>query len=141
MGGSSPTISCVIIDCTDPERLASFWSSLLKRDIVARTGPYVWLAREQGLAVGFQQVAETKVVKNRVHLDLATPDLAIERQRVEQLGGRRVDGYEVGGFLVMADPEGNEFCLIPEGQFDVDDQGRATYAREAGRLTREPTAR
>jgi predicted enzyme related to lactoylglutathione lyase len=115
----------VIIDCNDPERLASFWGALLGRAVVARTGPYVWLSREEGLGMGFQQI-----VKNRLHLDLATPDLMAERRRVEQLGGRRAEGYEAGGFLVMADPEGNEFCLIPEGRIDVDDQGRATYGGE-----------
>jgi predicted enzyme related to lactoylglutathione lyase len=133
----SPVVSHVIVDCTDPERLASFWAALLGRAVATRTGPYVWLTREQGLGLGFQKVAETKVVKNRVHLDLATPDLVTERRRVEQLGGRRADGYEAGGFLVMADPEGNEFCLIPEGQFDVDDWGRATYGAEVRSLTKE----
>jgi hypothetical protein len=57
----------------------------------------------------------------------------VEQRRVEELGGRRAAGYEAGGFLVMADPEGNEFCLIPDGQFDVDGTGRATYPDEAGR--------
>jgi predicted enzyme related to lactoylglutathione lyase len=130
VGGSSAAVSHVIIDCNDPERLASFWGALLGRAVVARTGPYVWLSREEGLGMGFQQVADPKIVKNRLHLDLATPDLMAERRRVEQLGGRRAEGYEAGGFLVMADPEGNEFCLIPEGRIDVDDQGRATYGGE-----------
>jgi len=138
MDGPSPAISYVIIDCIDPERLASFWATLLGRAVAARTGPYVWLSRDQGLGVGFQRVAETKSVKNRVHLDLATQDLVAARERVEQLGGRRAEGYEAGGFLVMLDPEGNEFCLIPAGQFDVDDQGRATYGGEERRLTSEP---
>jgi predicted enzyme related to lactoylglutathione lyase len=95
--------------------------------VAGRTGPYVWLTRERDLAVGFQKVPETKAVKNRVHLDLATPEVATERERVERLGGRRAAGYDEGGFVVMEDPEGNEFCLIPEGPFEVDHQGRATY--------------
>ena len=37
------------------------------------------------------------------------------------------DQYDDGGFLVMADPEGNEFCVIPEGTFELDDEGRAHY--------------
>ena len=44
-----------------------------------------------------------------------------------RLEGHRVPGYEAGGFLVMADPEGNEFCIIPAGSFDVDADGRADY--------------
>jgi hypothetical protein len=47
--------------------------------------------------------------------------------RIEALGGSRVDGYEAGGFLVMADPEGNEFCVIPVAPFHFDEDGRADY--------------
>ena len=125
--GSFAAISHVIVDCSDPERLASFWGALLGRAVVARTGPYVWLAREQGVGMGFQRVAEAKIVKNRLHLDLVTRDLAAERRRVVELGGHEATGYEAGGFVVMADPEGNEFFLIPEGDVDVDDRGHASY--------------
>lgn len=50
-----------------------------------------------------------------MHFDIASPDPAAEQQRGEMLGGRRLEQYAGGGFLVMADPEGNEFCIIPEG--------------------------
>jgi predicted enzyme related to lactoylglutathione lyase len=125
-------INALIIDCADPERLASFWSGLLGRPIAGRTGPYVWLKRENGLGIGFQQVAKPKAVKNRVHFDLAAPDPAAEQRRVESLGGQRLKGYEAGGFLVMADPEGNEFCIIPEDPFELDDEGRASYLSACG---------
>jgi hypothetical protein len=39
----------------------------------------------------------------------------------------RLKGYETGGFLVMADPEGNEFCIIPKDPFELDDAGRTSY--------------
>ncbi|MCW2931870.1 MAG: hypothetical protein JWM19_2832 [Actinomycetia bacterium] len=120
-------IKDLIIDCAEPERLASFWGELLGRPIAARTGPYVWLTRENGLGMGFQQVTEPTAGKNRVHFDLASDDPAAEQRRVESLGGRRLAEYESGGFLVMADPEGNEFCIIPKGPFEVDDEGRASY--------------
>ncbi|MGH3377318.1 MAG: VOC family protein [Actinoallomurus sp.] len=120
-------INCVIIDCADPERLAAFWSGLLGRPIVGRTGPYVWLGRVNGLGVGFQQVAEPPTGKNRLHLDLSAADPAAEQERIEALGGRRLQEYASGGFLVMADPEGNEFCVIPEAPFELDDQGRTDY--------------
>ena len=42
-------------------------------------------------------------------------------------GGRRLPEYASGGFLVMADPEGNEFCVIPDGPLEVDDEGCAHY--------------
>src|SRR5437667_11883625 len=121
-------IADIIIDCSDPQRLASFWADLLGRPIEGRKGPYVWLQRCQGApGVGFQQVAEPRTGKNRVHVDIAMPDLIDAMRRIEALGGRRVDGYEDGGFLVMADPEGNEFCLIPLAPFHFDERGRAAY--------------
>ena len=44
-----------------------------------------------------------------------------------ELGGSRAPGYEAGGFLVMADPEGNEFCVLPEQGIELDEDGVATY--------------
>ncbi|WP_406164796.1 VOC family protein [Streptomyces sp. NBC_00996] len=127
MAYSPMQINTLIVDATDPERLAAFWSELLGRPVVGRTGPYVWLRRENGLGLGFQQTAEPKSDKHRLHFDITSTDLAAEQQRVEVLGGRRMEHYADGGFLVMADPEGNEFCIIPEGPFELDDDGRANY--------------
>ncbi|MFD5202247.1 VOC family protein [Streptomyces sp. NPDC058375] len=120
-------INALIVDATDPERLAAFWSELLGRPIVGRTGPYVWLRREHGLGLGFQRTDEPRRSKNRMHIDVSAPDPAAGQRRVEALGGRRLEGYDDGGFLVMADPEGNEFCILPEGPFELDDEGRAHY--------------
>ncbi|MCG7208935.1 MULTISPECIES: VOC family protein [Streptomyces] len=124
---SSLRINALIVDAEDPERLAAFWSELLGRPIVGRTGPYVWLRRENDLGMGFQRSARPTAGKNRMHFDVSTPDPAAEQRRVEALGGRRLEQYADGGFLVMADPEGNEFCVIPEGPFELDDEGRADY--------------
>ncbi|AZP15148.1 VOC family protein [Streptomyces aquilus] len=127
MADSSMQINALIVDAADPERLAAFWSELLGRPVVGRTGPYVWLRRENELGLGFQRTAEPKSGKNRMHFDVTSPDPAAEQQRIETLGGRRLEQYADGGFLVMADPEGNEFCVIPEGPFELDDEGRAHY--------------
>ncbi|MGW1069663.1 VOC family protein [Streptomyces aureus] len=127
MADSSAQINALIVDADDPERLAAFWSELLGRPIVGRMGPYVWLRRENGLGLGFQRTDESRTGKNRMHFDITAPDPAAEQQRVESLGGRRLEQYADGGFLVMADPEGNEFCVIPEGPFELDDEGRASY--------------
>ncbi len=120
-------INTIIVDSADPERLAAFWSALLGRAIVGRTGPYVWLERVNGLGVGFQKAGEPTTGKNRVHLDLEADDPVAEQERIEALGGRRLSEYDAGGFLVMADPEGNEFCVIPRAPFELDDDGRADY--------------
>ncbi|MGW4883848.1 VOC family protein [Streptomyces murinus] len=127
MSDSTIRINALIVDAIDPERLAAFWSELLGRPIVGRTGPYVWLRRENDLGVGFQQTSGPKAGKNRMHVDVSSADPAAEQQRIERLGGRRLEQYTDGGLLVMADPEGNEFCVIPEGPFELDDEGRADY--------------
>ncbi|MFJ3594762.1 VOC family protein [Streptomyces sp. NPDC090231] len=127
MADSPMQINALIVDATDPERLAAFWSELLGRPVVGRMGPYVWLQRENGLGLGFQRSDKPKSVKNRMHFDVTSPNPSAEQQRVEALGGRRLEEYDPGGFLVMADAEGNEFCIIPEGPFELDDEGRADY--------------
>jgi predicted enzyme related to lactoylglutathione lyase len=127
MADSNVEITDIIIDCADPERLAEFWSDLLERPIKGRKGPYVWLTRSAGgMGLGFQRVVEPKQCKNRVHIDISGPDIAEIKDHVEALGGRRLVGYQDGGFLVMADPEGNEFCVVPE-TFSFDASGRAHY--------------
>ena len=121
-------ISDIVIDCADPTSLAHFWSELLGLPIAGSKGPYVWLRRSARTPrVGFQKVSEPKTGKNRVHLDVAVPDVAAAKLRIEALGGRRADGFEDGGFLVMADPEGNEFCVVPTAPFDFDEQGHTNY--------------
>jgi predicted enzyme related to lactoylglutathione lyase len=120
-------VTDITFDCSDPENLAGFWSSLLKRPIEGRRGPYVWLARSRdGIGMGFQRVEESKHGKNRLHIDISGPDVSAIKLKVEALGGRRAEGYEDGGFLVMVDPEGNEFCIVPE-VLKFDDSGRTSY--------------
>jgi predicted enzyme related to lactoylglutathione lyase len=129
-------VSDLIIDCCDPETLARFWSAVLGRPAGRRTGPYVALDRvaDDDIGIGFQYVAglEPKSQKNRMHFDISAEDIAAEDipatvALVESLGGRRVPGYESGGFLVMADPEDNEFCIVSVAPVDVDDEGRTRY--------------
>jgi predicted enzyme related to lactoylglutathione lyase len=127
MTDGSLRIKDIVIDCDDVDLVASFWSELLRRPVIARTGPYVSLDRRNGLGVVFQRTSGPKTTKNRVHLDLGSDDPPADQRRAEELGGTRVEGYGSGGFLVMADPEGNEFCVIPSEPFDVDDDGRASY--------------
>jgi predicted enzyme related to lactoylglutathione lyase len=109
------------IDCADPERLATFWAQVLDVAIVARLGDppqFVNLAAAEPGApqVCFQRVPEPKSVKNRLHLDLHVEDVDVASGRVEALGGWRRDDHDFHehgySWRRMADPDGNEFCLI-----------------------------
>ena len=111
-------ISHVMIDALDPEALAPFWAELLGVEIAARVdeGRFVFLASTQGVpALGLQRVPEPKETKNRVHVDLEVDDIEEATRWVRGHGGSRVADHRLGDFhwRVMADPEGNEFCLVP----------------------------
>ncbi|MFC7403770.1 VOC family protein [Georgenia alba] len=121
----------VVVDCHRPSALARFWADALDDYQVA---PYddAELERLAGLGihdvaddptvlveridgglprVWFQRVPEPKSVKNRVHLDVTARDRHAELARLTRLGASVVD--EQDGWTVLADPEGNEFCLFP----------------------------
>ena len=73
-------------------------------------------ASPEAPAVSFQRVSEAKVVKNRLHFDIAVDDVEVASARIEGLGGARLPAEDFSEYefhwRVMADPEGNEFCLI-----------------------------
>jgi predicted enzyme related to lactoylglutathione lyase len=128
----SPRISsiAIVIDCADPERLARFWCDLFGWKLLWRKGPYVGLSMDEPTSHVtwiLQRVIEPKSGKSRSHPDFSVDDLMAVMNRVIELGGSRVSGYGKGGFLVMADPEGNEFCLVPSGEFAMDDNGSVDY--------------
>ena len=109
------------VDSVDPERIAAFWAMALGVEVVARLGhppQFINLAAAEPGApqVCFQRVPESKAVKNRVHLDLHVDDVEAASARVEALGGRRRDDHDFHehgySWRRMADPEGNEFCLV-----------------------------
>jgi predicted enzyme related to lactoylglutathione lyase len=115
------TIGWIQVDCADPDELRRFWGSLLDFSVDPDPAPPAFrpLARPAGGGPGmsFQRVPESKVVKNRVHLDLIVEDIEAATAWVTQHGGRRrsdSDFHENGWrWRTMADPEGNEFCLVP----------------------------
>jgi len=110
----------VTFDCDDPEAVARFWSAALDRPLDPDPTPFFVSIGEAGADDGaagpsffFSKVPEAKTVKNRVHVDLASDDREAEVDRLVGLGARRVaDKDEYGhAWTVMADPEGNEFCV------------------------------
>jgi len=114
-------IQCLCIDTTDPARLAGFWQAALGwRRTHEEDGEVVLEppagSPEDGVVPDllFLRVPEGKAGKNRLHLDLRPRDQAAEAARLEALGARRVDvgqGPDVT-WVVMVDPDGNEFCLL-----------------------------
>lgn len=112
----------VDFDCADPLSLAGFWQQVLGYgDPVGDGKPFVDLpAPSDGAAwLAFQKVPEPKSVKNRIHLDLYCSNPLAEVARVEALGARRLGDPVLRrngsfSFQVMADPEGNEFCICKE---------------------------
>ncbi|HEX6538458.1 MAG TPA: VOC family protein [Candidatus Dormibacteraeota bacterium] len=105
----------VVLDCHDKGRVARFWSAALGLPL---RGPDqdgdIWLEPGDGSPdLLFEEVPESKTVKNRLHLDLRPDDQAQEVARLESLGARRIDiGQGDVSWVVMADPEGNEFCVL-----------------------------
>ena len=113
----------LVADANDPSRLARFWSGLLGWDIADETAEEVdvWPAGytypdPAAVPLVFVPVPETKTAKNRVHLDLASTSAAHQAElvaRARDLGGRPADiGQGDVPWAVMADPEGNEFCVL-----------------------------
>ncbi|MFF5289131.1 VOC family protein [Paractinoplanes globisporus] len=118
-GGRNDVVLAVVIDCLDLDRSATFWCGVLGyRAEPSSPGRYQQLlpADGNGVELLLQRVAESKVTKNRLHLDLRVPDLESETARVLALGARRVttDPIEEYGWTwhVLADPGGNEFCVL-----------------------------
>ena len=119
----------IVFDCRHPASIARFWAGVLEG---YRVAPYDEdeLRRLAGIGIDdpeddptvlveagpgqpryfFARVPEGKVVKNRVHLDLAADDPAAEVARLVELGAVVVREYE--GWTQMVDPEGNEFCVL-----------------------------
>jgi predicted enzyme related to lactoylglutathione lyase len=110
----------IVIDCADPQRVATFWSQLLNWPLVEDPKGYSWLSSTgepwaPPPVLVFVPVPEAKTVKNRVHIDVNPTgvDQAEELERLLSLGAKRVDiGQGDVPWVVLADPEGNEFCLL-----------------------------
>jgi predicted enzyme related to lactoylglutathione lyase len=108
----------IIIDAHDLPALARFWAQVLDWRILSEREREVVIGPDEAAAVGlcFMPATDEKIVKNRLHLDLApnSADRDAEIERILALGARRVDIGQTGreSWTVLADPEGNEFCVL-----------------------------
>jgi hypothetical protein len=117
------TFSGAVFDSADPGAVADFWGQALgwSGRASGERGEAVIYPQEGETVFGppslvFQPVPEGKAVKNRLHLDFGSTDQAADVARLEGLGARRVDVGQGEGrsFVVMADVEGNEFCVLAD---------------------------
>jgi predicted enzyme related to lactoylglutathione lyase len=108
----------VCIDAEDTHGLAGWWASVLGWTAEDTDDGDVALRAPAGAGPDwlFLAVPEGKTVKNRIHFDLTPDDQQAEVDRVVALGARRVDiGQGDESWVVLADPEGNEFCILAPG--------------------------
>lgn len=113
-------LTSVVVNCVDIERQVGFWRALLGVGEAQRVdGFFVWLEPQQpgGVMLAFQKVGDPTPGRRRLHLDLGVDDVDATAARVAELGGRHLEDHAVAGFTwkVMADLEGNEFCLAAAG--------------------------
>ena len=114
------TFDEICIDAADPTALGQWWAQALgwphhvddDGDVRLSAPPCsrpAWM---------FLRVADERVVKNRIHFDFRPDDQAAEVRRLLELGARHVDiGQGEQSWVVLADPEGNEFCVLAADAF------------------------
>ena len=105
----------IVVDCHDITAQSRFWAEVLGYDVVFEAEEEVALAKDDSTYPGlvFVPVPEARTLKNRLHIDLNPDDQLAEVERLEKLGAKRIDiGQGDVSWVVMADPEGNEFCVL-----------------------------
>lgn len=115
----------VVVDAADPAASARFWSTATgwpityeaaDEVVVAPTGDEVGLPTGPGIPLVFGASGDRKVVKNRVHLDLASTSAAHQAELVERVRRAGATPLDIGQgavpWVILADPEGNEFCIL-----------------------------
>jgi catechol 2,3-dioxygenase-like lactoylglutathione lyase family enzyme len=123
-------LHALCFDANDPLRLARFWAGVLGWEMATgpRDGVALLPADDTGFRIRFQPTHERKTGQNQMHFDLTSTSLADQQQTVAKalaLGARHID---IGqrpeeGHVVLADPEGNEFCVIEPGNSFLADCG------------------
>ena len=109
------TVGSVVINAADYEGVKSFWRSFLAVGVAREFPGFCWLdaQHEGGVSVAIQQTDDPGPLTGRVHLDTGVEDLDEAQSKIEALGGSHLENHEIMGFhwRIMADPEGNRFCI------------------------------
>lgn len=105
----------VVVDSADPARLSRWWAEVLGYRILDEDANEVMvgLAEDIHPILYFTRSTDSKAGKNRLHIDLSPEDRDAEVERLIDMGARYVDiGQGERSWVVLADPEGNEFCVL-----------------------------
>jgi predicted enzyme related to lactoylglutathione lyase len=103
-----------VLDVNDVDRAAAFWTRLLDVKVKHGLPGYTILEAQEGMsALALQEVPEFKNGKNRAHPNLTVDGIEQAERDIHELGGTTVSKSDTDGFVfyVMADPDGNEFCI------------------------------
>lgn len=116
MAGITGRVTAITLDTNDIAGAVAFWSQLLDLEVLHEVDNFAALAAlsEGGPHLAFQLVPEPRTAKNRLHMDIAVSDREAFEDRIAQLGGEVLHDHQEGDlppWTVMADPEGNEFCV------------------------------
>ncbi len=108
------TIGNIGIDTNDLPRAVAFWQAVTGYEVSSESGTDTYLAdpAKSGPGLSLLVVPEPRTGKNRLHLDLYATDLDAEVARILTLGASEVQRFDDGGWIVLADPDGNQFCVI-----------------------------
>jgi predicted enzyme related to lactoylglutathione lyase len=118
--GGIGTLGAFVLDVNQLETCSLFWSQVLGVGVLFQEENIQGLGREgEPPLMLLQKVAEPRQRKNRAHLDINVTDLEASVKRVQELGGRQLQVHALSEpdleWVVMAAPEGNEFCLVKHG--------------------------
>ncbi|TIH29295.1 VOC family protein [Subtercola vilae] len=105
----------IVIDCRDCRALGRWWQAALGWEVLEENDDELELQNPDGShpTLLFLNVPEAKTGKNRLHFDFVPDDQAAEVERLLGMGAQRVDiGQGETSWVVLADPEGNEFCVL-----------------------------
>jgi predicted enzyme related to lactoylglutathione lyase len=121
-------LAVIAIDAIQPQVVADFWCAVLGWHVVDEDSGVISIAPQDETwpSIDVVAVPEGKTVKNRLHFDLRADGLSTteELERLLALGARRTNvgqGPDVS-WVVLSDPEGNEFCLLSRSVQDIEDQ-------------------
>jgi predicted enzyme related to lactoylglutathione lyase len=117
----TPSDIGLVLDCQNPTGLAPFWAAALGYEIAGAVDDYTLLVPNgrPGPKLLLQRVPEAKAGKNRMHFDIHTAEIEQAASQLEAFGGTRISPGVLAEYnshwIVMADPEGNEFCVCDLG--------------------------